>query len=344
MKPRSARVFVVGACVAWALACGSSESDERNHARNASGAAGSTLVAGAGGTSGSPEAGRAGAASGAGTTTSGGKAGGGGAGGRSTAGGGGTATAGGAAGTSSAEAGTGASGGDAGAPGTCSGALAAVLFVIDTSLSMNEALPSRASKWEVTSSVVASAIDALPDSLPVGMMFFPQAPQRATPCFDGSLAVPFGPLDAAQRDVCRAALASTEVDGGTPTMDAYAYAEQEVAPLRGAGPTALVLVTDGLPSYGLGCTGDGAAGELVDWAQLVAMVDAAAQVGTYTLAVAAPDSAATHEMLTAVASAGEPPGLCAGNTTPGCFFDLDTSLELGAWLADSLALAGACRP
>ena len=163
------------------------------------------------------------------------------------------------------------------------------------------------------------------------------------PCFQASLAMPFAPLDAAGRDAWRAALASVQVTGSTPTYDAYAYAEAQLQPLQGAGATSIILVSDGLPSYGPECSGDGPP-ETVEWNSLVAMVEAAAQAGTRTLAVAAPASPDVHEMLTAVAGAGGPPGFCAKNITPGCFYDLDTSTDLGPWLAESVALAGACPP
>jgi hypothetical protein len=209
---------------------------------------------------------------------------------------------------------------------------------------MKEALPTRNSRWDITAPAVANAIDALPSSVSVGLMFFPNVPQSQMPCFKEAFAVPFAPLDEAQRTACFDALSRIEPTGGTPTLDAYTYAEQQIAPWANAGPTAIVFVTDGLPSYGLGCTGDGLSTEPVDWAPLQAMVESAAQAGTYTLAVAAADSVDTHEMLSALASAGQPPGLCARSTTPGCFFDLDVSVDLGPWLVDSLPLADSCVP
>lgn len=354
MKFRRACGLVVGSCLGWVVACGSSNSEHSQEpatdAGDANGATGGNGVPGAGrgGTSTTPDAGRAGATNDAGAGTLGGTGGTGGAGptgGRAAAGGGGMPAVGGAgAGRSNGGAGAAGTTGSAGSAGTCSDAPPSVLFVVDTSLSMNEASSVGASKWEITAAVVADAVDALPEAWRVGLMFFPQTPQGRMPCFEGSLAVPFAPLDDAQRMSFRVALASTQPDGGTPTLDAYAFAEQEIAPLRDLGPTVIVLVTDGVPSYGLGCTGDGLATDPVDWAPLVAMVENASQTDTYTLAVAAPDSAETHEMLAAVASAGEPPGLCARNATPDCFFDLDVSFDLGLWLADSLPLASGCAP
>lgn len=208
---------------------------------------------------------------------------------------------------------------------------------------MNETVSSRTSKWEITSAAVASALEALPDALQAGLMFFPQVPEGRETCFDGSLAVPVRPLDAEGRAAFNSALASEVPTGSTPTYDAYQYAEAELAPFRDAGPTAMVLVTDGLPAYGLGCTGDGPPAT-VEWDSLVTMVEGAARAGSSTLAVAAPASTVTHEMLTAVAHAGAPPGLCAQNVTVGCFYDLDVSLDLGPWLAEGIALASGCAP
>jgi len=341
----------VGSCLAWVVACGSSESDGTksgaSDAGRSSGASAGRVAseAGQGGTSTLGGAGRAGTTGDAGTSTFGGMGGGGDAAGRSAAGGADMAGTGGAgAGTTSADAGAGASSGEAGASGMCSDAPLTVLFLVDTSTSMNEAYSSGNSKWDITSAVVATAIQALPNSSNVGLMFFPNVPQGHMPCFNGSLAVPFAPLDDAQRAAWLDAFARTQPEGGTPTLDAYSYAEQQIAPWASAGPTAIVFVTDGLPSYGLGCSGEGLSTEPVDWTPLQAMVDSAAQTGTYTLAVAAPSSPDNHEMLSAIATAGQPPGLCARNTTPECFFDLDVSFDLAAWLADSLPLAGSCTP
>jgi hypothetical protein len=195
---------------------------------------------------------------------------------------------------------------------------------------------SSITKWELTQEALHSALAGLPASVDLGMVFFPQVRSGSSECFLESLIVPFASLDAEQLESCANALASVEPDGNTPTYDAYAYAVEQLA-LHGAeGPKVIVLVTDGLPGFELGCVGTGQP-PFVAWDNLVGMVGAANDSGIKTLAISAPGSPDTHEMLQAIAVAGGGLGLCTVSPSPsGCFFDLDASLDVGPWLAESL--------
>ncbi len=355
MKVRSARGIVLWSGIGLAIACGSSERHEAAGGSGAagragasdSGSAGRAAPSGAAGTSASGD--QAGAANGSGTgpgaagsSATGGTQGGAGAG----AGDAGSSSEAGEDGAGGSDAGNGGMGGRAGSAGACSGGPISLLLLVDTSLSMKELASSGSDpKWVTTRDALLSALDDLPASVNLGILFFPQVTVGQMPCFQETLAVPFAPLDAQQREMCANVLASTELDGLTPTYDAYANAVQQLASLGAQGPKVIVLVTDGIPGFGLGCLGTGIA-PYPAWDDLVTMVGAAHDNGIETLAISAPGSTETHEMLQAIASAGAGLGSCTGSpSSDGCFLDMDVSSDIGVWLAESLEpLAETCTP
>ena len=51
---------------------------------------------------------------------------------------------------------------------------ALLMILVDTSLSMDSNAPnSRETKWEITAAALHEAIDSLPESMPLGLMFYP---------------------------------------------------------------------------------------------------------------------------------------------------------------------------
>jgi len=351
MWAKSGRGVALWSGIGWAIACGTSErggagvsgASGRPDALDAGGAgrgapsggtAGTSSKAGAGDGAGSG-AGRAGSnASGGARSGSGGAA----DAGSSGAGEGGAGgSLGGNGGRGGSHAGGAGASGTAGSGETCSGGATSLLLLVDTSLSMaDRAEGSAESKWSVTRDALLQGLEVLPSSLEVGMVFFPHVAVNSTPCFDEILSVPFAPLDTQQRASLASALASTEPDGNTPTYDAYAYVVEQLAALLSQGPKVVVLVTDGIPGYELGCLGTGLP-PFVAWDNLVTMVAAAHETGIETLAIAVQGSPDTHEMLQAIASAGGGLGSCAGGpSSDGCFLNMDVSSDVGAWLGASL--------
>ncbi|HTV18715.1 MAG TPA: hypothetical protein VMG12_08595, partial [Polyangiaceae bacterium] len=84
-----------------------------------------------------------------------------------------------------------------------------VELLVDTSLSMDERAPgSNRSKWLETRSVVLEAIDLMPATTSVGVVFYPDVEVGEMPCFDGEADVAvagLGSASSAQRRQIRQA-------------------------------------------------------------------------------------------------------------------------------------------
>ena len=58
-------------------------------------------------------------------------------------------------------------------------------LLVDTSGSMDQNAPGgRGTKWEVTRSAVLTAVDGMPATTTLGVVFYPNVPNDARPCFD----------------------------------------------------------------------------------------------------------------------------------------------------------------
>jgi len=114
-------------------------------------------------------------------------------------------------------------------------------FVVDTSLSMNE-VPGAATqqpgrpgtattgptKWQSTRDALKSVISTLPDTLAVGLLFYPNMANQARSkpaspdsCVNTMAGTAPAPLTAAQKASLIAALDATNPNGWTPTDAAY---------------------------------------------------------------------------------------------------------------------------
>ncbi|HEX5100618.1 MAG TPA: vWA domain-containing protein, partial [Polyangiaceae bacterium] len=154
-----------------------------------------------------------------------------------------------------------------GSGGSCAGP-STLLFLVDTSQSMAEEVAGL-TKMELTADALRNAFANLPSDAAVGLMFFPLMELGSMPCFDASLTVPLDALDEDQRAALDAAVASVQPSGATPTHDAYRFALENLKSSALAGPKYIVLITDGAPTYSLGCVGNGTTGEPVDPQPLV---------------------------------------------------------------------------
>jgi hypothetical protein len=219
-------------------------------------------------------------------------------------------------------------------------------FLVDTSGSMNQDAPGRGSKWVQTRRALLDALDGMPGDTSVGVVFYPNVPgNTAMPCFDRRTAVGLQQLDAPQqRQRIRQAFNNQNPDGGTPTHDAYDYAVQELQASTAVGQRFVVLITDGIPTYTLGCDISSRRGNdnEVDSAPLVAAAADAQAAGVRTFVIGSPGSEGARESLSRMAEAGGTARAGCSHSGPDyCHFDMTQQNDLAAGLADALsAIAG----
>lgn len=147
--------------------------------------------------------------------------------------------------------------------------LPAVLqLVVDVSASMNEEAPgSRQSKWEVTRDALRDALEALPGSAAVGVLYYPNLrqvelatePRPIDACVNVDAAIPIdllGNQGSSQRRALDRSLDDADTNGYTPTHDAYKYAiENSLQPYQSQANKFMLLITDGSPTMALQCIG-----------------------------------------------------------------------------------------
>jgi hypothetical protein len=232
-------------------------------------------------------------------------------------------------------------------------------FLIDTSGSMNDVPgvmtgmrpPAGAmTKWVSTRNALTQAFTDMADGTRAGLIFYPNVANVAGPplgggggaagmgamdCINRQVAVPLAPINAMQRMQILQALQRKTVSGRTPTHDAYKFAVETVAASTLSGSKYVVLVTDGSPTFSLGCTGDGLAA--VDASPIVAeAANALASQGIKTFVIGSPGSEDTRASLSQMATAGgtAPPG-CSDAGPTYCHFDMTQVTDLSAALNDA---------
>jgi hypothetical protein len=226
------------------------------------------------------------------------------------------------------------------------GAPSVLQLLVDTSASMNQNAPGRGSKWVQTRRAVLNAIDGMPGDTAVGVVFYPNVPGiTAMPCFDQRTSVSLARLDVGQqRQQIRQAFDDQDPEGGTPTHDAYAYAVNELAVSSAIGSRFLVLITDGVPTYTLGCDISGRQGvELsVDSSPLVGEAAAALARGVRTFVIGSPGSEGARESLSRMAEAGGTGAAQCSHDGPSfCHFDMASESDLATGLDEALtAISG----
>jgi len=225
-------------------------------------------------------------------------------------------------------------------------------LLVDTSGSMDQNAPGgRGSKWTVTRSAVLDAIDGMPGDTTLGVVFYPNVPNNNQPCIDRRAAIGLAPLAAAgsrQRQQVRNAFQRQNPQGGTPTHDAYRYALAQVGATAAAGSRFVVLITDGIPTYSLGCVGTGQQDDAVDPSPLVTEAGSALSEGIRTFVIGSPGSESARESLSRMAEAGGTARDGCSHSGPNyCHFDMTEERDLGAGLASALkaitGLALSCR-
>ncbi|HEY3495837.1 MAG TPA: vWA domain-containing protein [Polyangiaceae bacterium] len=241
------------------------------------------------------------------------------------------------------------------------GQSAVVMLLVDTSLSM--ASPpgggmgpgGGASKMVQTQQALNMSFGDLPNGLGIGLTFYPEVtigmpPENLMPCFAERVAVPIAALDDAQRGLLTTAVDAAEADGSTPTHDAYVFSLAQVQASTFEGAKYVVLITDGVPTYALGCIGPGQPTTEypngVDTAPLaVEAGNALTANGIKTFVVGTPGSEGAREGLSAMARAGGTgPAGCSDTGPTYCHFDMTERTDLAAGLTEVLGQISAQIP
>jgi hypothetical protein len=223
---------------------------------------------------------------------------------------------------------------------------AVVQMVVDISGSMNwgadgdEDPPRGMSKWDITSTALKDAVAALPASVAVGINFFPNSPGFFE-CIRNRVDLPLAQLGAAssgQRRNFNAAIDSARPSDGTPTHAAFLFGAETVTASMLEGRKFVLLITDGVPTYNLDCSGDGMTG--VDNAPLIAAVDAAFKDANSvsTFVIGSPGSEDARADLSQMASKGGTATASCSDAGPKyCHLDMTSAPDFGAALAAGLA-------
>jgi hypothetical protein len=236
-------------------------------------------------------------------------------------------------------------------------------FVVDTSLSMNEvpgavSQPGRPgapgspsatgpTKWQATRDALKAVIATLPDSIAVGLLFYPNManqarsrPASAESCVNTSAGIAPAPLTAAQKAGLIAALDATNPNGWTPTDAAYQYAlGAAILPTKLAGDKYMLLITDGQPTLRGDCTsaGNGAGITPVESQPIVDHVAAALGQGVRTFLIGSPGSEGGRAWMSQAAiEGGTAAAGCKVMGPPFCHLDMTTSADFGSALKAGL--------
>ena len=127
--------------------------------------------------------------------------------------------------------------------------------------------------------------------------------------------------------------------GSTPTHDAYVYALDQVRASALRGAKYVVLITDGIPTYGRMCTGTGMNNQMppIDTAPLVMESSTAMASGIRTFVIGSPGSEGARASLSQMASQGGTPRAGCSDAGPEyCHFDMTTEPDFGAALNAAL--------
>ncbi|MGC4091308.1 MAG: hypothetical protein QM756_26205 [Polyangiaceae bacterium] len=137
----------------------------------------------------------------------------------------------------------------------------AIEVLVETSLSMKAEMSPGRSRWDVTREGLLTLFGQLPARDQAGLSTFPNVQaspgdQSPTACIATSQNAPLAPLGLEQLALIESSLNGVELLGATPTEDAYAFAFSQLAD-RGTLEGNLVLFTDGPPTHGRPCQGNG---------------------------------------------------------------------------------------
>ncbi len=236
-------------------------------------------------------------------------------------------------------------------------------FVVDVSGSMGLTAPTTGnqSKWAITKAALTTALDGLPGTTAVGMIFFPNESTQVnttqalrddqiSQCVKTSAMIPIGLLGAAgsaQRTALASGIAAAQAAGGTPTDDAYEYElKNNMNNCQLPGQRFMVLITDGQPTFLKGCFGTGQTSMPVDYTPVVnAITGAWTNSGVKTFIIGSPGSEAQASTgadgrgwLSNAARVGQTPltPACSDSGPNYCHFDMSQVPDFAAGFSDAL--------
>jgi hypothetical protein len=237
----------------------------------------------------------------------------------------------------------------------------AIVFVLDVSGTMNSSTDSTGddSKYEVTRDALKSALTELPDTLQVGLTFYPNMSNGGSrdtaadlsPCIDQSDDVSvklLGPAGSEQRDALTAALDRVQPNpkGATPTHDAFNIARDMLAGVPADLGKYVAILTDGQPTLLEGCYGRAAPKAPEDAQPIIDGIAAAyASFGLKTFIVGSPGSEENQGTgedvrgwLSAAARAGQTTTTpdCNDDGPNFCHLDMTQASNFGAALSAGL--------
>jgi len=237
-----------------------------------------------------------------------------------------------------------------------------LMLVVDVSGSMTQPIPgTNLTKWDVTREALRAVVQGLPPDVAMGAVYFPNLDPPPMPhqtptedlseCVNTGAMVEPAVLDVGHRDRLEASLDSVVVAGGTPTHSAYQVGLEALKKVRLPGNKYMLLITDGEPTYGVGCVGNGTTLKsnikpeyITDTLDLVeATAKASPPIGTFV--IGSPGSELLYSGADARPWLSEAAAL--GNTAPRgcshegpnfCHFDLtDSATNFSAGLNNALA-------
>ena len=221
---------------------------------------------------------------------------------------------------------------------------AVVEMVIDISGSMdwgadgNHNPPRNMSKWDITSVALKDAVAKLPASIAVGINFFPNNPQGQA-CIRNRIDLPIALLGAnnsAQRRAFDRAIDAANPSDATPTHAAFKFGAETVGASTLAGRKFVLLITDGIPTKALDCSGDGMMA--VDTQPLIDEVATAATAAISTFVIGSPGSEDARDSLSQMATKGGTAKAGCSDAGPSyCHLDMTTATDFGAALSAGLA-------
>jgi hypothetical protein len=233
---------------------------------------------------------------------------------------------------------------------------ALIQLVIDVSGSMKEEAPGtgRENKWQVTRTALRDAISGLPAETGVGALYYPNRDtQRSTMTRDVSQCVavnqimPVELLGGTSSDTNRSELLASLDEpaprGSTPTHDAFKYAfENGLRPSKLPGNRYMLLITDGAPTFALGCVGQGDTPVPTD--PIIEEVKRAKGEGTKTFIIGSPGSEESLDgrdarpwLSRAAMEGGTAKPNCSENGPDFCHFDMTQVSDFAAALKDGLS-------
>ncbi|MBN1610899.1 MAG: VWA domain-containing protein [Polyangiaceae bacterium] len=243
-----------------------------------------------------------------------------------------------------------------------------LMFVVDVSKSMLQTSNTGNTKWDDTKAALQSVIDGLPDNVAMGVLYYPNMnppPEEhedptddPSACVNVDALVPPELMKNKQRQALTDSLTAVDdreaVLGGTPTYTAYTVGLAAVQESDLPGNKYVVLMTDGEPTYGVGCVGNGTTmadnikPEFITDTQ--AAIEGAWDVGASdipvgTFVIGSPGSEMTYTksdarpwLSEAARLGGTAPVDCDDNGPVYCHFDLtDPSVNFAQGLNNALA-------